>query len=276
MPSAAPSNRVLHRQLSGAVFIAAHSPGHVGAREGVIPAVPRAASRRGAADSSSAGLRALLRPAVLRATRARLLPQRRLLLAKGTFIDCTLETAIDSTLPGMTTCVTATDTFSADGEVVLLERGTQLVGIRGATTITFMGGGGSLALNQLLVTMDGINEPPFKKKFVTNRLNTFLDALYVVPRRIGPVSMRLRPPKPRKEAIYFIGSCNVPLDTLGEHRAALRAHLDDPVVLVCRSGMRAVQAERSFADVGMDNVHVLAGGMAAASGLPCYANDESF
>ena len=77
-----------------------------------------------------------------------------------------------------------------------------------------MGGGGSLALNQLLVTMDGINEPPFKKKFLTNRLNTFLDALYIVPRRLGPVSMRLRPPKPRKEEIYFIGACNVPLETL--------------------------------------------------------------
>ena len=32
------------------------------------------------------------------------------------FIDCTLETAIDSTLPGMTTCVTATDTFGVDGK----------------------------------------------------------------------------------------------------------------------------------------------------------------
>jgi type IV secretion system protein VirB10 len=49
-------------------------------------------------------------------------------LPKGAFIDCTLETAIDSTLPGMTTCVTATDTFGADGQVVLLERGTKLVG----------------------------------------------------------------------------------------------------------------------------------------------------
>jgi type IV secretory pathway VirB10-like protein len=44
------------------------------------------------------------------------------------FIDCTLETEIDSTLSGMTTCITATDTFSADGTVVLLERGTKLVG----------------------------------------------------------------------------------------------------------------------------------------------------
>jgi len=50
------------------------------------------------------------------------------MLPKGAFVDCTLETAINSALPGMTTCVTATDTFSADGNVVLLERGTKLVG----------------------------------------------------------------------------------------------------------------------------------------------------
>jgi type IV secretion system protein VirB10 len=56
------------------------------------------------------------------------LPEQRLLLPKGAFIDCTLETAIDSTLPGMTTCITATDTFGADGTIVLLERGTKLIG----------------------------------------------------------------------------------------------------------------------------------------------------
>jgi type IV secretion system protein VirB10 len=61
-------------------------------------------------------------------TRAQVLPTQRLLLPKGAFIDCTLETAIDSTLPGMTTCITATDTFGADGTVVLLERGTKLIG----------------------------------------------------------------------------------------------------------------------------------------------------
>ena len=78
--------------------------------------------------SRSDPLSALLRPTVTRTVQASVLPSQRLLLRKGAFIDCTLETAIDSTLPGMTTCVTATDTFSADGEVVLLERGTQLVG----------------------------------------------------------------------------------------------------------------------------------------------------
>ncbi len=59
---------------------------------------------------------------------ARLLPPPHFLLPKGAFIDCTLETAIDSTLPGMTTCVTATDTYGADGAIVLLERGTKLIG----------------------------------------------------------------------------------------------------------------------------------------------------
>jgi type IV secretion system protein VirB10 len=78
--------------------------------------------------SASGGLGALLRPSAIPAVAAQLLPSRSLLLGKGAFIDCTLETAIDSTLPGQTTCVTATDTFGSDGDVVLLERGTKLIG----------------------------------------------------------------------------------------------------------------------------------------------------
>jgi ATP-dependent Zn protease len=46
------------------------------------------------------------------------------------------------------------------------------------------GGGGSLALNQLLVVMDGLDNPPFWRKFWNNRANSFLDAVYVVPRRV--------------------------------------------------------------------------------------------
>src|SRR3954452_11924864 len=39
-----------------------------------------------------------------------------------------------------------------------------------------MGGGGGMALNQLLVVMDGVDDPPWRKRFLTNKLNTFLDA----------------------------------------------------------------------------------------------------
>jgi cell division protease FtsH len=78
-----------------------------------------------------------------------------------------------------------------------------------------MGGmGGGMALNQLLVQMDGVDEPPFMRKLFTNRLNTFLDATYIVPSRVGPVPLRLRPPKPRTEQLYFIGATNVPIDRL--------------------------------------------------------------
>jgi SpoVK/Ycf46/Vps4 family AAA+-type ATPase len=78
-----------------------------------------------------------------------------------------------------------------------------------------MGGmGGGLALNQLLVQMDGVDEPPLLRKFLSRRLNTFLDAVYVVPQRIGRLRLRLKPPRPRPEQIYFIGATNVPIDAL--------------------------------------------------------------
>jgi cell division protease FtsH len=77
-----------------------------------------------------------------------------------------------------------------------------------------MFGGGQLALNQLLVVMDGIGDPPFMRKTFTNRVNTFLDATYVVPQRIGSLSLRLRKPRPSNNQIYFIGACNAPLESL--------------------------------------------------------------
>jgi ATP-dependent Zn protease len=77
-----------------------------------------------------------------------------------------------------------------------------------------MGMGGQLALNQLLVVMDGIDSPPFMRRVLTNRINTLLDASYIVPRRLGRWSLRIPRARPRGEQIYFIGATNVPLDRL--------------------------------------------------------------
>jgi ATP-dependent Zn protease len=77
-----------------------------------------------------------------------------------------------------------------------------------------MGGMGQLALNQLLVVMDGIDDPPLSRRLPTKMVNTLLDAIWVVPNRVGRVPLRLRPPKPRTEQIYFIGATNVPIDVL--------------------------------------------------------------
>ena len=81
-------------------------------------------------------------------------------------------------------------------------------------TFPGMGGGTGLALNQLLVVMDGIDNPPFTKRVLTSRFNTFLDATYIVPRRVGKFQLRLAPAGPRGDQIYFIGATNVPLDRL--------------------------------------------------------------
>jgi type IV secretion system protein VirB10 len=111
----------LERRLSGPAF--AGTSGFVRSQDGEANSAQPADS----ADRTGT-VAGLLTPTVILAAQARELPTQRLLLAKGAFIDCTLETAIDSSLPGITTCITATDTFSVDGEVVLLERGSKLIG----------------------------------------------------------------------------------------------------------------------------------------------------
>jgi ATP-dependent Zn protease len=62
--------------------------------------------------------------------------------------------------------------------------------------------------------MDGIGEPRMMRKFFTNRVNTFLDALFIIPRNVGKVPLRVPRPGPSNEQIYFIGACNVPLQVL--------------------------------------------------------------
>lgn len=64
------------------------------------------------------------------------------------------------------------------------------------------------------------------------------------------------------ESLRIAGANNVPLDLLREHRDEIRAHPDDGVVLVCRSGQRATQAEE-LRSAGLTNVGILVGGMNA-------------
>ena len=65
------------------------------------------------------------------------------------------------------------------------------------------------------------------------------------------------------DAVHMPGAYNVPLDLLREHRDEISSHLDQDIVLVCRSGQRAAQAEDTLRRAGLTNVHVLDGGLAA-------------
>ncbi|PMC18233.1 type IV secretion system protein VirB10 [Oligella urethralis] len=50
------------------------------------------------------------------------------LLRKGTNIGCTLNTKIITTHPGITRCIVSKDVYSADGKVLLIERGSEIIG----------------------------------------------------------------------------------------------------------------------------------------------------
>jgi rhodanese-related sulfurtransferase len=65
------------------------------------------------------------------------------------------------------------------------------------------------------------------------------------------------------ETAHIAGAYNVPLDLLREHRDEIIQHLDEDVVLVCRSGQRAAQAEETLRNAGLSNVHILDGGITA-------------
>ena len=81
----------------------------------------------------------------------------------------------------------------------------------------------------------------------------------------SPTPLRLLDVRTRAEfdAAHISGSYNVPLDLLREHRQEIARHLDEDVVLVCRSGHRATQAQETLRNAGLLNVHILDGGITA-------------
>ncbi|SES42204.1 type IV secretion system protein VirB10 [Rhizobium sp. NFR03] len=70
----------------------------------------------------------MLTPTQLEGSRAGHLGNRNFIVAMGTSIPCVLETAMASDQPGFVSCVTNRDILSDNGRVVLMEKGTQIVG----------------------------------------------------------------------------------------------------------------------------------------------------
>lgn len=73
-------------------------------------------------------LAARLKPTVLDGERATVIQNPDMVITEGTIIPCTLQTAIDSELPSLVTCVVPIDIRGATGNVVLLDAGTKIVG----------------------------------------------------------------------------------------------------------------------------------------------------
>jgi type IV secretion system protein VirB10 len=120
------------RQLTPSVFLRASEGAPVGSLNAsgtpILSERGSAPSVTGMPGGERGQIETYMTPTVTTSTRAQVLASQRFIIPKGNFLDCTLETAVNSDLPGMTTCVTAFDIFGADGKVVLLERGSKLVG----------------------------------------------------------------------------------------------------------------------------------------------------
>lgn len=69
-----------------------------------------------------------LKPTPIEGVRAARLPNRNLLVTQGTSIPCVLETAMSSDVAGFVSCVVLRDVMSDSGNVILMEKGTQIVG----------------------------------------------------------------------------------------------------------------------------------------------------
>ncbi|HEY4146679.1 type IV secretion system protein VirB10 [Pinirhizobacter sp.] len=100
----------------------------LGGKAGGASGYSGTANNQGVADDSRGSLGGALQATQRAAARGYQLRDPSLTITQGAFLDCTLVTAINSTLPGMTTCVLSRDVFSTDGRTLLLERGSRLVG----------------------------------------------------------------------------------------------------------------------------------------------------
>lgn len=130
-PGAAPGPEaeLLQRRLSRG-FGAGYADG--GAREPTAPtdpgALPIAASGAPVATGRPGALEEKLEAVELRAAAAGVLPERDRILTQGAMLDCVLETRIVSAVAGMTSCHLTRDVYSTSGRVVLLDRGSRVVG----------------------------------------------------------------------------------------------------------------------------------------------------
>lgn len=101
---------------------ASHPPLVVYSRSGAgpasVPAVPAVPVRELASQPAGA----------IEVARARPPGDRNLRLSAGAVLPCILETALDSSTPGLCSCLVSRDIYSDAGSVVLIERGSRVLG----------------------------------------------------------------------------------------------------------------------------------------------------
>jgi len=95
-----------------------------------LPGVPSAdtPSAPPAPVADNSPLAQKLKPTVLSGATAAVIKNPDMVVTEGTLIPCILQTAIDTQLAGFVTCVVPIDVRGTSGNVVLMDRGTRIVG----------------------------------------------------------------------------------------------------------------------------------------------------
>ena len=92
------------------------------------PALPAILAAQGGPVREATELDQLRRGSSIGQSRAARLPDRNFLIVAGANIPCILQTAMDTTTPGYVTCLIPRDVLSDNGAVVLMEKGTKVLG----------------------------------------------------------------------------------------------------------------------------------------------------
>lgn len=120
-----PEETPRQRKMRGNVLVDFDGGRSTGENTGTAEAQPVNFTENGS-DSGSLGDK--LKPTSTYQATAQKRADSTYLLSKGTNIPCTLDTQIITTHAGFTRCLVTKDVYSANGRVLLLERGSKLVG----------------------------------------------------------------------------------------------------------------------------------------------------
>ncbi|MGE5564988.1 MAG: type IV secretion system protein VirB10 [Parcubacteria group bacterium] len=130
-PAGAPATRPAQRgadlaSIRGAPLLAYSRSGGAGSPVGAMAGAERAVAP--APPEVATELDQLRRGSAIGRARAARLPDRNFLIVAGAAIPCVLQTAMDTAAPGYVSCLIPRDVLSDNGAVVLMEKGTKVLG----------------------------------------------------------------------------------------------------------------------------------------------------
>ncbi len=126
--SGAAANTATSRQAEVSAIRGAPILAYTRGNGGAGPAMPAILAAQNGGPRETAELDQLRRGYSIGQARAARLGDRNFLIVAGANIPCLLQTAMDTTTPGYVTCLIPRDVLSDNGAVVLMEKGTKVLG----------------------------------------------------------------------------------------------------------------------------------------------------